>query len=142
MYTVHLSPWSYNFLTIHNWVINIIVFFLLGTITCFQMVWEDHRKFAITVQKCKFTIFKLVILQFYCSRWCFYIFLIIYFLSTRNSERYRVIVWNSGMPIQNVSALNCNYYYYGFIHLVIFALITYYLISVIGSFLSQKLETS
>ena len=101
---------------------------LVDTITCLQMVRGNHRKFAITVQNCK------------CSLLISSIFIHItyFFSSISDSEWYRAIVWNSGTPFQKVSALYCNYYYYGFICLVVFIRITYYLVSVLESISSTK----
>ena len=103
------------------------------------MVQDDHQKFAITVEKCKGSIFKLVLLRFYQSHRYLYISFIIYFSSIRDSERFRSIVWNGGTPFQKVSALYCNCYYYGFIYLIVFILMTYYWVSMIGSISSTKL---
>ena len=49
----------------------------------------------------------------------------------RTPERAGVIIWNSGTPFMKVSDIYFNYYYYGFIYLFVFILITYYWISMI-----------
>ena len=48
--------------------------------------------------------------------------LIIYFSSILDSERSRVMVWNTGTPFQNLSDLYYNYYYDSVIYLIVFYL--------------------
>ena len=98
-FTIELSMWLLTFLVI--------------SITCLQTAWGDHRKLLITVKTFKCSILQLVILSFDWSHQYLYIFLIIYFSSIRHSERYRVIVWNSGTPFRKLSAIYLNYDYYG-----------------------------
>ena len=55
-----------------------------------------------------------------------------------DSEWYRSVSWNIGTSFRKVSALYCNYDYYGFIYLTYFILITYYWVSMLEYIFSTK----
>ena len=94
----------------------------MDTITCLQTVRGDHHKLVINLKNCKCSILHSVLLQFNISHWYLYMLLIIYFSSILDSERSRVMVWNTGTPFQNLSDLYYNYYYDSVIYLIVFYL--------------------
>ena len=103
--TIELSTWRLPFIGRY--------YQILANGTGWSLQINDHR----TKRKCY--ILQLVLIRFYRSNRYLCIFFIIYFSSIRNSERSRAIVWNSGAPFRRVIAIYYNYYYYGFIYLVI-----------------------
>ena len=107
-------------------------------ITCLQTIRRNCCKFTMTVQKCMCSILQLVLFQFDQFHQYLYIILIIYFSSIWYSERYRDIVWNISTPFQKVSDIYCSYYYYDFIYLAIFIIITYYWVSMLKYISSTK----
>ena len=126
--SLHHIWYYFNMSTPYSWALDVVFYWsfaielstwlflsFLGGITCVKMVWGDHRKFVITVQKFKWYILQLVLLWFDWYHWYLFILLIIYFSSICNSENYRAIIGNSGTPFRNLSAIHCNHYYYGYI---------------------------
>ena len=74
-----MRPWYFIFLPFSIDLSTWLLPFWVDTITCLQMVWGDHHKFAITIQKCKWYIFQSVILRFDKSHRYLYVWLIIHF---------------------------------------------------------------
>ena len=75
----------------------------------------------ITIQIFKCTILKPGLLRIDPSHWYLYALLILSFDEICNSEQYRVIVGYSPTPGQQVSAISCEYHYYGWIYITNFS---------------------
>ena len=89
--------------------------------SCLPTSRGNHCIFVITVQKCKCDILKLGLVHYDLFHQYLYALLIFPLCEIRNSEQYRVIVGFSPTPGLQVSAISCEYYYYGCIHVTDFS---------------------
>ena len=71
---------------------------------------SNRRVFVVTIQKCKWSILKLGLLQFDLSHQYLYALLIFSFCEICNPEKYRVFVGYSPTPGRQVSGVSCKYY--------------------------------
>ena len=102
----------------------------------------DHLIFVVTIQKCKCSIFQLVLLRFYRSHQYLYLLLIFYFFEIRDLEQYWEIVGNGPTPVQKVRALYSNITIIVRFISPIFIVITYYCVFVLESDSSTKMHSN